>query len=172
VFWLARPPYLRWVAIGAMIAVAIVVDLGDRRTESAPFAARDIARGDAVMETSIRWRDVPVGLMSTMIPKDAVAVRDIAEGEPITAGAVTVHRPPPDGWWTLELEIPDTATQGRRARVVVSDPVLATEALVVSVSAGGRFGGGATGLVAVPPDFADQIARAAAKGRVSVLLAP
>lgn len=171
-FWLARPPYLRWVAIGAMIAVAVAVDLGDRRLERAPFAARDIARGDAVRETSIRWRDVPVGLMSTDVPNDAVAVRDIAEGEPITAGAVTGHRPPPDGWWTLELEVPDAATGGRRARVVVSDPLLAADAIVVSVSSGGRFGSGATGLVAVPPDVADQIARAATQGRVAVLLAP
>ena len=58
------------------------------------------------------------------------------------------------------------------ARVVVDEPPLATEALVVSIIDGGAFERSTKGLVAVPAEFADALARASSRGNAIVLVAP
>jgi hypothetical protein len=78
----------------------------------------------------------------------------------------------PDDWWSRELRLPEGTGPGSAARIVVSDPAMATDALVVSISEGGAFDAFALGMVAVPPGHADEIARAAANGAVTVLVSP
>lgn len=155
-----------------LVAVAVVIDLRDQRTEARAFAAEDLTRGETVQPESISWKEVPVGLFDRIDPEGAVVVRSVRRGEPFTGSSLTAHAGPADGWWSLELELPAGAAPGQPARIVVDDPALATEALVVSVSDGGAFSSMASGLVAVPGIHADAIARAASRSRVVVLLAP
>ena len=125
-----------------------------------------------MVESEIEWRDVPRGLLPVPVLDGKVTARSLARGDPITPSALADHRPPPEDWWSVELPLPEDTTAGTAARVVVDDPPLATDAVVVSVAGGGAFGGSTTGLVAVPAQYADALARAAARGNAIVLLAP
>ena len=101
-----------------------------------------------------------------------MAAHPLAKGDPITSSVVRDHRTPPDGWWSVELPLPEGTTAGTAARVVVDEPPLATEALVVSIIDGGAFERSTKGLVAVPAEFADALARASSRGNAIVLVAP
>ncbi len=52
-FWLARPPYLRWAAAAAVVVAALVWDLRGTGDILYPFAARAIAGGAAITETVV-----------------------------------------------------------------------------------------------------------------------
>ncbi len=170
-FWLAKPPYLRWAAMGVVLVAAFAVDLRDQRTERRPFAARDIALGEQV-DGAVEWKDVLAGRWEPVDTAGLVATTAIRRGEPIVASMLSSWSPPPDDWWSVEVDLPDSATVGRTARVAVTEPLLTVDGIVVAVADGGAFGASATGLVAIPPDSADAVARASALGRVSVLLGP
>lgn len=155
-----------------LVAVALFIDLRDGGTEKRPFAAADLEAGTTITGAQVEWRDVPRGLLPLVDVDGNVAAHVIEQGDPLVPSALAEHRPPPQGWWSVELPLPDGATAGKPARVVAVDPPLATEAIVVSISDGGAFDSSTTGLVAVPPDFADALARAASRGNAVVLLAP
>jgi hypothetical protein len=155
-----------------LVAVAMWIDLRDEPRQSQPFAAADLAAGQRIPAHLVEWREIPRGLMTLPDLRDAVAVRPLERGDPITASAVAGHQPPPRDWWSVELPLPEGTTAGARARVVVDDPPLATEAIVVSVERPGAFDTTATGLVAVPARYADALARAAARNGAIVLVAP
>lgn len=170
-FWLARPPYGRWAAAGALMAIALLLDANAPETEPRPFAARDIAAGEALDEARVEWHRAPAGLLPEVVVANAVAVRAIAAGEPLTPSLVAHESPIPASWWSVELPLPSGTAPGTLARVVLVDPPAAIDGIVASVLEPGPFGGTVSGLVAVPPEHADAIARAAAAGSVRVLTA-
>ncbi len=155
-----------------LVAFAVLVDLRGGGTQRRPFAGSDLPAGTLLSEADIEWRDVPSGLLPEPLLSGKVIAHALARGDPIAPSALADHRPPPREWWSVELPLPQDTVAGTAARVVVDDPPLATEAVVVSVAEGGAFDAFTTGLVAVPPQYADALARAAARGNAIVMLAP
>jgi hypothetical protein len=150
----------------------VLVDLRGEGTQLHPFAASDIVAGAVLADDTVEWRKVPRGLMPVPGLDGKVASHALQRGDPITPSALADHRSPPVDWWSVELPLPEGTTAGLRARVVVDDPPLAIDAVIVSVADGGAFDRSTNGLVAVPAEVADAIARAATRGNALVLIAP
>jgi hypothetical protein len=166
VFWLSRPPYIRWALAGLVVLVGLLVEFRPAQTVAHPFAAETIGVGETVDESRVIWRDVPVDLLApVMLP--ATATRRIEPGEPVLGGAPAGDPGAiPAGWWAIELGVPAGATTGMAVKLV-SDTG-ATDGLVIETR-DGDFGE-RTGLVAVPGDSAQLVARASLDGSVAVLL--
>ena len=170
VFWLTRPPYMRWFATAVVIATSAAFDLAGRTTEPVPFAKTDIPRGVSLAAVNIEWRDSPTGLLDAAIDLDGFTNVPIAAGNPITASAVVADRPIPSNWWSVSVDLTTSATQGQPVRLVGLDPEFVVDGVVTATAHNGAFGVDDPGLVAVPADVAEQVARAAATGRIVVLL--
>ena len=169
VFWLERPPLLRWIAAPLLVIGSASLDLARDATEPFPFVATAVARDDPVDPADLEWRDVPVGLLGAAAVASGVATRDLAPGEPLTAGAVA-DVVVPGGWWAVPVELPEGARAGTPVRLVALDPALDVEGVVAEAPAHGAFAVATPGLVAVPPDVAGIVAQAAGGGRLVVLL--
>jgi SAF domain len=172
VFWLSRPPYLRWLAAAAILAAAVAWDLAGRRSEPFPFAARPIAPGELIGGDDVAWRDLPVGLMEVPDLAAATASRPIGSGEPITTGSVGGDTAIPAGWWAVPLALPAAAVPGTEVRIVVIEPAATVDGVVVATGDRDLLTVADAGLVAVPGEAAEAVARAAASGGVTVLLRP
>lgn len=167
-----RPPYLRWGAAACLVASAFAWDASGRRTEPYPVAAADIERGSPIDDASVRWVDLPVGVLTAPDLTGAVAARLIAAGEPIALGALETASPVPAGWWSVAVPLPDTAVPGTSVRLVIVDPPASADGIVVAAPASDPFASARDGLVAVPADVAASVAVAAAEGLVVTLLSP
>lgn len=175
-YFLARPPYLRWLVAGSAVVLSLYADLRPSTTVPHPFALTEIAAGDEITTALIETRQVPVGLFAPVELPDR-ASRPVLPGEPITEAVLGGARLGiPLGWWAIELAVPPDATAGDGIRVVIAPEVPGGEAEVVSgqlVSPGIDDGvGEVMALVALPPESAPVVALAWADGRASVLLAP
>lgn len=173
VFWMRRPPYLRWLAAAAVLVVALAFELSDRRSTPHPFAVRDIAAGATITNGDIEWRPVPAHLLPLPDLTNPVAAHDVSRGEPLRPSDVASSSLVPPGWWSLPLVLPQSAVPGVAVRIVVLDePMAAVEGIVVAAGESNAFSIADAGLVAVPESHADAIAAAAAADRVMILLRP
>ena len=172
VFWLTRPPYLRWAAVVLVVAAAFVWDLRGRSGVPHPFAARAVAAGEALDETAIVWRTIPRGLMVAPELAEAVAGRAIESGEPIIAGALGRGPIIPAGWWSVPIAMPADAVPGTPVRLVITEPPLEVDGIVVASGETELLGMSDAGLVAVPEEATRPIAAAALAGTLLVLLRP
>jgi hypothetical protein len=172
VYWFAKPPYLRWLAAGAVVALALVLELSGRETTPYPFASRAMPRGAVVDETAVEWRDVPVGILPDPDLSLPVASRRIAAGEPLVPSALASESPVPDGWWSVPVPLSEGAAPGSPVKIVVTDPVSSVDGVVVSPGGSGTFGVEEAGLVAVAEEQSVLVATAAAAGNVIVLVSP
>jgi hypothetical protein len=170
VFWLRRTPYLRWAGAALLVGFAVVADLRGPATESRPFAAADLKAGAPLGDSAVEWRRVPRGLLAMPELAGSILTVDVGRGEPLTPAMVDSQRLPPKGWWALELDLPEGAAPGDTARVVVAEPPLGIEAMILTVHPAGPFEAAARGLVAVAGEHADAAARAAQRGDTVVLL--
>ena len=171
-FWLTRPPYLRWAAAVALVAAAFVWDMRGRSGVPHPFAGRAVAAGEALDETAIEWRTIPRGLMAAPQLTEAVAGRDIGSGEPITIGALGQGPIIPAGWWSVPVALPADAVPGTAVRLVVTEPPLEIDGVVVASGQADLLGTSEVGLVAVPEGATRAVATAAVAGTLLVLLQP
>ena len=169
-FWLERPPLLRWLAAALVLVGSVALDLTGNATEPFPFVTTAVARGDPIDAAALEWRDVPVGLLGEPADTTGVATRNLAPGEPLVGGAVTGVRAVPGGWWAVPVELPESARAGMPVRLVALEPALDVEGVVAETARTGAFAVARPGLVAVPPDTAGAVAQAAAGGRLVVLL--
>jgi len=169
---MSRPPYLRWAAAAALLIGAFAWDLRGTRSEPFPFAAADIESGEPIEDAAVDWRDTPIGLMAIPDLAAPYASRSIAAGEPITRSAVATEPGIPDGWWAVPVALPTAAHAGTRVRLVLFEPVLTVDGIVVVAATDGMLTFGESGLVAVPGEFADAVGRAAAEGSLTVLVEP
>lgn len=170
-FMLGRPPTLRWTAAGLVLAVAIWVDLRPPSVVAHPFAREDVGVGEVVTTENVEMRDVPVGLLDP-VALPFTATRSVTAGEPVLATAARAGNPEaPQGWWSLEMEVPPSATVGSTVGVVLLDrePAAVIEGMVTGAISDGDGFGGPVGVAAFPPDRAAEVAAAAAAGRVAVL---
>jgi SAF domain len=172
VFWLTRPPYLRWIAATGILVGAAAWDFGGRRTEAFPFAAADIAARQEITEDLIEWRQVPAGLLALPDLTEPIASHDIDSGDPVTAAAVGDGGSIPSAWWAVPIALPASAVPGTEVRLVIIEPPLTVDGIVVISGERDLLSISDAGLVAVPEEAAESVARAAVDGGVVVLLKP
>ena len=169
-YWLQRPPYLRWAAAAAALVLALAWDLRPVPTDLRPFAARD---ADAGVPIPIEWREVPAGILPDVDPAGLVAAIGIESGTPIVPALLTPPIDLPEGWPAIPLEIGSARVPGDSLLLIVSDPPLVSTGLVVEPQRGDSYGFDfSPGLVALPPDDALPIARAARAGTLVIAVAP
>lgn len=171
VLWLGRPPYLRWFAALSLVVAALVWDVSGRSTEPFPFAATDLARGEAITEANIEWRPVPVGELAMPDLQGVSASTEIRAGDPIVVSLVTAIPPLPPNWWTVGIPLPFGVPTGAEVRLVFFDGS-ATSGIVIQPATEDSLGLVSDGLVAVPGEVADSVALAAANGDLVVLIEP
>jgi hypothetical protein len=172
-YWLARPPILRRALAIVLLAGAVVVALRRPPTVDFPFAALDIAAGEAVSSGMIELRPIPAGFLPPSNPIGGRALVPIAAGRPLTEEVLSHATAVPVGWWALELPVPAGLTAGSRVQVVISP--IQSEAVVsvpgvATASGGDNELGESTAMVAVPGAQAALVAVAARDSRVTVLV--
>ena len=167
--WLARPPYLRWFAAGAILLAAISWDLSKRQSEPHPFASQTIVRGEPLSSDNVEWRDVPVGVFPVPDLIDASARVDIIAGSPISETIISRTAPLPSGWWSVPIDLPVGTPEGSTVRVLGPDGYAMT-GIVVRPPRRDTFGSVEAGTVGFPPEHADAVARMLASGELVVLI--
>ncbi|MCL1597869.1 MAG: SAF domain-containing protein [Actinomycetia bacterium] len=167
--WLARPPYLRWFAAGAILVAALSWDLSKRQTEPYPFASQTITRGEHLNDGNVEWRDMPAGLFPILDLADASARVDIVDGTPIFEAVVSRSAPLPSGWWSIPIDLPVGTPEGSAVRVLAPDGQAIT-GIIVRPAMRDTFGSVEAGAVAFPPQHADTVARMVAGGGLVVLV--
>jgi hypothetical protein len=169
--WLQSPPWARWAAALLIAAASIWLEVRPETTVLHPFAVEDIDAGSVIDESNTETRSVPIGTFEP-IEMGLSAVEPISLGDPILAtdvgdGQTVVPR----GWWVVEMELPGGANRGDASRLVLLDDGRVIEGVVVTEASDDPLGTG-LGMIAVEPEAAAGVARAAAEGRVAVMVAP
>lgn len=170
-FWLTRPPYLRWAAAAALVLVALVWDLHGRGGVPYPFAATAIEAGAVIGEDDVEWRTAPQGLLTVPDLSAPIAARPIGAGEPILPSALDAEAGVPEGWWAVPVALPATAAVGAAVRLIAPGGTQ-SDGIVVAVGSSELLSFSDAGLVAVPPEHAAAMAAAAIDGTLIVLIAP
>lgn len=168
--WLLSPPWGRW-ALALLIALgAVWVEFRPDPMVDHPFALETILPGEDVGPLNTKMKRVPSGLLDAP-PAKGVAVRSIEPGEPIVPSAIgEAGGLTPRGWWSVEVDLPQDATEGMDAQIVLLDTGRVV-AGVVSTAPSDDPLGDSRGAVAVSPEVAADIASAVANGRAVVMLA-
>lgn len=166
-FWLSRPPYLRWALAALLVAGGIVAEFRPSSTVSHPFATEPIEVGETVDDSRVTYRPVPAGLLEP-VALPVTADRRLRAGEPVLAGDPEDDGGIPPGWWAIELDLPTDAAPGMTVRVVT--PFGVADGVVVA-AVDGDFGE-RRGLVAVPDGESQVVAEAVLDSRIAVLLGP
>ena len=175
-FWISRPPYLRWTAVGVLIVVTLWLEIRPDSTVFHPHLIRDVAVGEPI-DDAIRWEQIPAGALPHT-SATGFAARPLVAGEPLLASDTTdMALAPPTGWWVVELDRPSDAVPGAAVQLVILpepgiSPVPPVGGVVMPVRQpqAGFGSGGVSGSVAVPPDRAATAAVAITNDRVSVLI--
>ncbi|MGH8945070.1 MAG: SAF domain-containing protein [Acidimicrobiia bacterium] len=167
--WLQPIPWARWAAATAIAAVALWVEIGGGPSSPHPFALVDIGRGEALTSLNTELREVPTGLLEQPGP-DGVAARPIPAGAPILPGdTTTADRIIPADWWVVATEIPPGAMRGDPVQIVLLEGGGTVQGVAATTGSEDPFQMG-QGAVAVPPEAAESVARAAATGSLVVLV--
>ena len=173
VYWLQRPPYLRWAAAALVLLGALAWDLRSAPTAMHPFAARAIEAGAVPGAEDVEWRRIPAGVLATPSLEGVVAAVDLAAGEPITASALTGPTTVPDGWVALPVDIGSHAPAGAEVVLIVVDPPGSVPGIVVQAQSGDPYSlDFVPAVVAVPRDRAVDVAIASTRGQVIAAIAP
>jgi len=169
-YWLLRPPFLRWIAAGALLIGAAVLDLSEAQTTPFPFAATAITSGAAIDAGAVEWRDVPGGLLGEPASLDGHAAHDIEPGAPLVAGTIRTGTALPEGWWAVPVNLPLDVAVWSRVRLLASQPPVDVEGVITRASSESAFSVASPGMVAVPADMAPRVAEASRSGTLTVLV--
>lgn len=179
-YWFSRPPYLRYAVAAALIVGGLAVELRPPATTSHPYAVADIVTGTELTSDLFEMREVSVGVLA-QVEIGGWARTVIRSGEPLLSSHQDLNPPSvPDGWWALQVPLPEAARTNTEIRLVVrsvdaTEPTAVIPGVVVSgpASATDPLGFDAlTGLVAIPEQHAARAAAAVADRRITVLLRP
>lgn len=171
VVWLQSPPWARWALALVIASVALWIEFRPATTTPHPFASEDLAAGAVVDEANTEIRAVPVGTFSP-VELGQTTLGPIVSGDPILASQVgEAGGAAPAGWWSLEMPLPRGSHRGDGARIVLLDSDVVAQGVVVGDPDEDPLGSG-TGLIAVEPEKAPDVARAAGEGRAVVMVAP
>lgn len=169
--WLQSPPWARWAAALLIAAGAIWIEFRPVPSTTHPFAVEDIAPGTVIDETNTETRSVPLGTFAP-VELGQTALDPVLAGEPVLASGIgEPSEVVPEGWWSLEMPLPGGAHSGDAAQIVLLDNDQVASGIVVEGAADDPLGSG-QGLVAVEPERAADVARAAGEGRAVVMVAP
>jgi len=173
VYWLPRPPYLRWAGAALLLLGALAWDLRGPALEVRPFAARALAAGEAVDASAVEWREVPAGLLPSTDLTGAVVAVDLAVGDPLLPALLGTRVAVPNGWWEVPVAVGTHAAAGDSVMLVITDPPSTVEGLVVSPQQGDAYSlDYRPAVVAVPAEAAALVASAAAQGSLVAAVAP
>jgi hypothetical protein len=173
VYWLPRPPYLRWAAAALLVLGALAWDLRSPAVELRPFASRLVRAGEALDASAVAWREVPAGLFAASDPEGALAAVDLAAGDPLVAAVLGRGAVVPEGWWEIAVAVGAHAAAGDEVMLVIVDPPATVSGLVVSPQQGDAYSlDYRPAVVAVPAESAALVAAAAAAGTLVAAVAP
>lgn len=157
------------MAATAIVLVALFVEFRPSPLTEHPFLTAAVTTGDEIGDWNTEWRSVPAGLLPEVDPS-GTAARPIAEGEPLLESMLSeAGKPVPDGWWTIEIELPEGTAAGTRAQLVLLGSGSVVDAIVVGEPIDDSFGS-SLGSVAVAPGEAVATAVAAAGGDIAVMI--
>jgi hypothetical protein len=166
-YWLRRPPYLRWFAAAFLLVLGFYMEMRPSPVEPYPFAAESIPMGSPI-EQSISWRDVPQGLLPHWeSPVAGIARSEILVGDPLLpslTGKIVV----PDDWWAVPLPLPIPAPPGTLLRLVLDGTDSVVEGLVVATGLDTGFE--TIGMVAFAPADALLVANGASHDALVVMV--
>lgn len=166
-YWLRRPPYLRWIAAGIILMAGLAMDLRGGDVESYPFSAEAIPAGELV-DSAVEWRDLPSGALPKWTgPVSGFARYDIASGDPLLPSSLA-HVVVPDGWWSVAIPLPVVAAPGTWLRVRYGSATDLVDGIVISSGDGNSFE--QTSMVAFPEETAPKVASAAADDALVVMV--
>ncbi|MDJ0923498.1 MAG: hypothetical protein QNJ77_02960 [Acidimicrobiia bacterium] len=166
-FWLRRPPYLRWIGAGLLLAIGVLIEFRPIPVERYPFAAEPLAAGTRIDE-AIDWRDVPGGLMPAWAGAvSGIAAIDIETGDPLLP-SVVADQATPTGWWSIPVPLVATVAPGTRVRLVAGYGGAILEGIVVEPGIDDGFE--TVAMVAFPPSDAPLAAAAAANDALVVMI--
>ncbi|HEX2153106.1 MAG TPA: SAF domain-containing protein [Acidimicrobiia bacterium] len=166
--WLERPPIIRWVAAGCLVAVAAWSELAPPPTTSMAFLVSDVAAGTRLGPEHVEYRTVPAAPIQTIEPR-GVAAADLKEGDPLVASMVT-EPVIPSGWLLIEAPVPAHVGPGSAATGIIlgeSSAPVEFDARVLEAGGEDAFGS-QVGVVAVPPEWVGAAAAAAAENRLVI----
>jgi hypothetical protein len=163
-YWLRRPPYLRWLAAGLVVCVGLYLDTRSAPSVAYPFAAAPISIGESV--TEIEWREVPPDLLPAWdTGVSGVAASSIPAGTPLVPSLLT-ETAIPAGWWSISLPVSRPVAPGTPIRVAFENEI--AEGLVVGAVSDNGYE--VTAPVAFPPAQADLVARIAPNSALVVMI--
>lgn len=168
VLWLERPPLLRWLGAGILVAVAAWSELAPPPHSSAYFLVENVAAGTPLGSEHVEARPVPAGTLQTVAPRGMAAV-DLVSGDPLVASLMT-EVSVPSGWVVIEGPVPSHALPGASATaILVGDGAAPVEfpALVVGRGESDPLSGN-SGTLAVPGEWIGPAAAAVTEGRLVI----
>jgi hypothetical protein len=167
VYWLRRPPYLRWITAALLLAAGLVIGFQQAPTEQYPFAAETIPAG-APLEPAIDWRRVPSGLLPVWTGAvGGIAKTQIAAGDPLLPSTIATFFVPPD-WWSVAIPLPTIASPGTPIRLVLDDAGAVVEGVLLE--AGIEDGFETIGMVAFAPSDATRVAASSTSNSLVVMI--
>ena len=134
-----------------------------------PFASSRIEVGETISVSNTTMERVPSALFAPIDP-GSVATTAIPAGAPIhITDTANAESSVPTGWWVVSAEAPVGAHSGDTVTVILLDAGEAVTGVIVttSIDDGSSISGGA---IAIEPTSAISVARAAAEGRIAVLV--
>lgn len=151
-------------------AAAVWIEMRPESTIPHPFAIDEISAGTVVDGTNTETRQMPAGAL-TPVELGQTALQPIRAGNPVLSSDIgDSHQMVPSNWWAIEISLPRSAQSGDVARLVLLDGGDVVEGVVVTPASDDPLGSG-LGMVAIEPEPAAEVARAAAEGRAAVMIA-
>lgn len=169
VYWMKHPPVWRHLAAAALVVFGLYGEFRQPPVSSHPYLSADVEAGAVIDQ--VEWREIPAGVLPSVTDLPLVARIDLPAGTPLIP-SVLGEVAPPQGWLSLVIEMPTLTAPGTRLMLLTdqtSDPV---DAVVLATARDDIGYGAPTGIVAIAPDEALAVARAAASGSLTVLMVP
>jgi hypothetical protein len=169
-YWLARPPYLRRAGAVLIVVIAVWFEIAPDPSVLHPFAESDMAAGTAVTPSDFEQRPVPPGVLPAVNPHGVLTV-NIASGDPLVPAMVSRSPVVPEGWWALDVPVPEGVGAGTEVRLLVDlqQSARVVVGLIVRIQESESFEGNIA-LVAIPEADAAAAASAVAQGTAAVLV--
>lgn len=171
-YWMARPPYLRWAIAALVLAAGIWTEMTGPPRVLQPYLTTPVTAGQPIEPDDIEWRPIPADVLDAPDVGGRIAAVDLEPGTPLVEPMLADGEPLPDGWWAVAIPLPLGVAAGAEVRVVVSGEPGIVTGRVVAPSVDGGFGIAEPGLVAVPENAVASVANAALTGSLVVAVAP
>lgn len=170
-FWLAKPPYFRRALAVLILLIAVGWEFRPTPTDVRPYLAREVKAGAPLVDEDIEWRQVPIGFLPEHASPSGLFLIDMERGAPLIPAVLGEARPLPQGWWSLEVPVPEGTAAGVEVRLVVDvrNAPRAIPGIVVRLIGADSFEG-TTALVAVPEAEVGAAAAALADGSLQTLV--